>query len=61
MIRSGMIKVRQTLPIVAGANMVIGFMVLLFAFDFNVVISRILGISELVYTMKSTKFFCLFP
>lgn len=55
MIRSGMIKVRQTLPVIAGANIVIGFIVLLFAFDFKVLVFFLLGISGLVYTMKSTR------
>ena len=57
MIRSGMIKVRQTLPIIAGANIVIGFIVFLFAFDFKIVVFCLLGISGLIFTMKSTRNF----
>ena len=57
MIRSGMIKVRQTLPVIAGANIVIGFIVFLFAFDFKIVVFCLLGISGLVYTMKNTRKF----
>ena len=57
MIRSGMIRVRQTLPIIAGANIIIGFIVFLFAFDFKIVVFCILGIAGLVYTMKSTRDF----
>ena len=55
MIRAGMIKVRQTLPVIAGANIMIGFIVFLFAFDFKVVVFCLLGISGLVYTMKNTR------
>ena len=50
MMRSGMMTVRQSLPIIIGLNMVAGIVVLILVIDIKVAILFLLGIAGIIYT-----------
>ncbi len=50
MMRSGMMTVRQSLPIIIGLNMVAGVIVLVLVIDIKIAILFLLGIAGIVYT-----------
>lgn len=50
MIRSGMMQVKQALPVVVGANMLAGLIIFVFAFDIKTVVFIVLGIAGISYT-----------
>lgn len=55
MVRSGLMPVRQALPIAIGAHMLIGLVVLVLVFDVRTASFFVLGISGLLYTSKSAR------
>lgn len=55
MLRSGMMKVRQTLPIIAGTNMLAGLTVLVLAFDIKAFILLLIGVTGFLYTNNKQK------
>jgi phosphate:Na+ symporter len=57
MLRSGMMSVRQILPIIIGVNMVAGVIVLVLVIDIKVAILFLLGITGIVYTNDKARAF----
>ncbi len=57
MLRSGMMTVRQALPIIIGLNMVAGLIVLVLVIDIKVAILFLLGIAGIVYTNDKARAF----
>ena len=57
MLRSGMMAVRQILPIIIGVNMVAGIIVLVLVIDIKVAIFFVLGIAGIVYTNDKARAF----
>jgi len=55
MLRSGMMKVRQTLPIIIGTNMVVGFIVLILVFDVKIAVLFLLGVAGFIYTSDKAR------
>lgn len=55
MLRSGMTKVRQTLPIIIGTNMIAGVIVLVLVFDVKIGIFFLLGLAGFLYTNYSAR------
>jgi len=55
MLRSGMMKVRQALPIIVGINMLGGIIILVLVFDIKIWVLFLLGITGLIYTNDRTR------
>jgi phosphate:Na+ symporter len=57
MLRSGMMSVRQILPIIIGVNMVAGLIILVLVIDIKIAILFLLGIAGIVFTNDKTRAF----